>query len=226
MTLNYNVSGLERKALINAICEITNQVAIYNGVPSFSYTIGNFSVSRNGVVTVSTSVDKRHQDIELLAARLVSRGFRCIESEIEISDDCNALAIEIPLHGFTGTAINNLRKIVKSKEELIKKVLQTDDLQVELTGETLSFAWFTLSGIDGELRAYSQFVKAICEMAKRQKYVTAKPCSNENDKFTMRLFLVRLGFIGPEFKQARKILLRNLSGNSSWKYGQRPSADI
>ena len=38
----------------------------------------------------------------------------------------------------------------------------------------------------------------------------------------MRLFLVRLGFIGDEYKTARKILLRNLTGNSSWKAGQQP----
>jgi len=40
----------------------------------------------------------------------------------------------------------------------------------------------------------------------------------ENDKFAMRIFLVRLGFVGDEYKTARKILLRNLSGNSSWKH--------
>ena len=44
----------------------------------------------------------------------------------------------------------------------------------------------------------------------------------ENAKFTMRLFLIRLGFIGDEYKTARKILLRNLTGNSSWKSGHRP----
>ena len=38
----------------------------------------------------------------------------------------------------------------------------------------------------------------------------------------MRIFLIRLGFIGDDFKKARKILLRNLSGNSSWKSGHRP----
>lgn len=38
----------------------------------------------------------------------------------------------------------------------------------------------------------------------------------------MRLFLIRLGFIGDEYKTARKILLRNLSGNASWKSGQKP----
>ena len=39
----------------------------------------------------------------------------------------------------------------------------------------------------------------------------------------MRIFLIRLGFVGDDYKKARKILLRNLSGNSSWKSGHRPN---
>ena len=59
-------------------------------------------------------------------------------------------------------------------------------------------------------------------MAKTQKRVTATEKPAENEKLAMRLFLVRLGFIGDEYKTARKILLRNLAGNSSWKSGHKP----
>lgn len=58
-------------------------------------------------------------------------------------------------------------------------------------------------------------------MARTQKRVTAKEKDTQNDKFTLRLFLIRLGFIGDEYKTARKILLGNLTGNSSWKSGHR-----
>lgn len=66
----------------------------------------------------------------------------------------------------------------------------------------------------------------VCQMAKSQKRVTAKERDSGNDKFTMRLFLIRLGFIGDEYKTARKILLRNLTGNSSWKTGHPPERMI
>jgi hypothetical protein len=59
-------------------------------------------------------------------------------------------------------------------------------------------------------------------MANEQNWVTAKEREVENEKFTMRLFLIRLGFVGPEHKTARAILLRNLTGNSAWKNGQPP----
>lgn len=40
-----------------------------------------------------------------------------------------------------------------------------------------------------------------------------------DEKYAFRCFLLRLGFIGNEYKAERKILLKNLSGNSSWKNG-------
>ena len=116
----------------------------------------------------------------------------------------------------------NLKKIVASKATLLKQALETDDLSiVELDGK-ITFPWFTLHGIDGEADAYNRLIIAICKMAKTQKRVTAVEKPIENAKFTMRLFLIRLGFIGNEYKTARKILLRNLTGNSSWKSGHRP----
>ena len=98
----------------------------------------------------------------------------------------------------------------------------TDTLEVAQTETTLKFPWFTLHGLDGEADAYNRLIAAICKMAKEQRRVTAIERPTDNEKFTMRIFLIRLGFIGDDFKKARKIMLRNLSGNSSWKSGHRP----
>ena len=54
-------------------------------------------------------------------------------------------------------------------------------------------------------------------MAKNQKRITAKPREDENEKYAFRCFLLRLGFIGDEFKEDRKILLKNLDGSSAFK---------
>ncbi len=138
------------------------------------------------------------------------------------TDAPGKLTIEIPDTGFTPEMRENLKKIVASKATLLKQTLETDDLSiVELDGK-ISFPWFTLHSIDGEADAYNRLIAAICKMAKTQKRVTAVEKPIENAKFTMRLFLIRLGFIGDEYKTARKILLRNLTGNSSWKSGHRP----
>ena len=56
-------------------------------------------------------------------------------------------------------------------------------------------------------------------MSKEQERISAKERPTDNEKFTFRVFLIRLGFIGDEYKTTRRILLRNLSGNSAWKNG-------
>ena len=138
------------------------------------------------------------------------------------SDEENTLTIEMPKAGFTDTSLDNLQKIIASKAALLKKALGTDNLAVIDTGDTLKFPWFALHGLVGEADAYSRLVAAICDTARRRKRVTAKERDGENDKFDMRIFLVQLGFIGDEYKAARRILLRNLTGNSSWKSGHAP----
>ena len=56
-------------------------------------------------------------------------------------------------------------------------------------------------------------------MALKQKRITTKEKPVDNEKYAFRCFLIRLGFIGAEYKSARKILLKNLSGSSAFKNG-------
>lgn len=130
--------------------------------------------------------------------------------------------MELPRAGFSATALDNLQKIIASKAELFKRALGTDTVDVEVLENKLRFPWFTLDGLEGEVDAYTKLIVGICDMAKRQKRVVARERTITNDKFTMRVFLIRLGFIGPEYQTARTLLLRNLTGNSSWLAGPPP----
>ena len=85
--------------------------------------------------------------------------------------------------------------------------------------DKLSFPWFTTETDPDEVRAYTHFITALCEMARNQKRVTAKEKETDNDKYAFRCFLLRLGFIGADYKTERKILLRNLSGSSAFRNG-------
>ncbi len=58
-------------------------------------------------------------------------------------------------------------------------------------------------------------------MAKDAKRVTAKEKETDNDKYAFRCFLLRLGFIGDEYKSDRKVLLKNLTGSSAFKSGKK-----
>ena len=71
------------------------------------------------------------------------------------------------------------------------------------------------------MKAYTHFIAALCDMARNQKRITATEKEVENEKYAFRCFLLRLGFIGAEYKEERKILLKNLSGSSAFKNGER-----
>ena len=70
----------------------------------------------------------------------------------------------------------------------------------------------------GELKTYIQLCLAMSELAKEVKYASPKPQQTENEKYAMRCWLLRMGFIGDEFKTAREIILRNIDGNAAWRF--------
>ena len=76
-----------------------------------------------------------------------------------------------------------------------------------------------------EINHYSKFIEALCNMAIQRKRVTSTPNKSENEKYDFRCFLLRLGFIGQEYKELRKFLLRNLTGNSAFKNGKNKGVE-
>ena len=72
----------------------------------------------------------------------------------------------------------------------------------------------------GQLKSYIQLCLALSQMAKEAKFASPKPQQNENSKYAMRTWLLRLGFIGDEFETAREILTKRLSGDASFRNGR------
>ena len=69
----------------------------------------------------------------------------------------------------------------------------------------------------GQLKAYIQLCLAMSQMAKDLKYASPKEQQKENPKYAMRTWLLRMGFIGPEFETARDLLTKRLDGNGAWR---------
>ena len=72
----------------------------------------------------------------------------------------------------------------------------------------------------GQLKSYIQLCLALSQMAKEVRSASAQPQQNENPKYAMRTWLLRLGFIGEEFATARDILTRRLSGDAAFRSGR------
>ena len=73
----------------------------------------------------------------------------------------------------------------------------------------------------GKIRAYVVFALALNHQALTQKSARYHKVQEENEKFAMRVYLNRIGFIGDEFKSCREHLYKHLDGNAAWRYGSR-----
>lgn len=227
MTIYYNAQ--DRKPLVKAISEFTGADVVYLRTPTYAYRIDYFTVTREGNLEFDDRAD--HEEIEKLIEFLSERGFIADTSATEqpetasekVSADTDSaehgesvgLTVEVPLEG---TAVDNLTKLLEAKGRLIRRALAVDSLPIEATDSTVKFPWFANCGAD-ECKAYTHFISALCELAANAKRVTAKEKETDNDKYAFRCFLLRLGFIGAEYKAERKILLRNLTGSSAFKNG-------
>ena len=74
-------------------------------------------------------------------------------------------------------------------------------------------------------KAAATLIAALCRMSVERKRITCTEKEVDNEKYAFRCFLLRLGFIGDEYKAERKTLLKNLSGNSAFKSGERKRKD-
>ena len=92
-----------------------------------------------------------------------------------------------------------------------------EQLEVAITESQVSFPWFPLASEPDAVSAYTEFISKLCELAIKLKRVALKDKEVENEKYAFRCFLLRLGFIGDDSKAARRILLKNLSGNAAFR---------
>ena len=227
--LDYNVTGAERKRLVQAISAYTQADSKYLGAPTFAYEVDYFHIDRNGVVSFDDRADSG--EIEGLIEVLAEQGFVSQVSNLGCEDEQEAqetephgvgLTVTMPVSSLSVDAQNNLHRIIGAKGKLIRKALGIDLLPVQAGEDAISFPWFEGTELNSdEVKAYTHFISALCEMARNQKRITAKEKDTDNDKYAFRCFLLRLGFIGAEYKEERKILLRNLSGSSAFKSGSR-----
>lgn len=302
MSINFRVTGKERKALVEALSEITFSEAAYAGAPTFAYRVGDYTVDKNGVIFYPPTLAQ--EAVALVVEKLKERGFTpegeaqadlpeedalaeipaerpdvapeaaapaqpeaeameaaegaktpdtAKEAEVapaatgetadtpaesaettDSSDDAmkegaaadqgaaTKFAVSIPRKTLTNDALERLKLIVSNKEVLFKRAVIADALLIEVTEEEIAFPWFTLTGVDGEAAAYAQFITALCQMASEQTRILDKPYDGDNDRFAMRIFMVRLGMKGTEFALARKLMMKHLTGNSGWRYGAPP----
>lgn len=225
MVIKYNVTEAERKRLVTALSNLTGVKAKYLGMPSMAYEVGDFTIDKNGNLEPSSQANS--EEIKRVAEHLASGGF-VAEEEISATEggqtadsEVFSLTVSMPRSSFNERALENLKAIIEAKGKLIRHALDVEELPIEVSEDEVSFPWFETLPAADEMKAYNHFISALCEMANNQKRITVKEKEVENEKYAFRCFLLRLGFIGKEYKEERKILLRNLTGSSAFKGGAK-----
>ena len=234
MEIKFHVTGTRRKELVGIISEVIGMKAVYQFMPTCAYVIENLTIDKEGTLIADerTDLDTIRKVLEAVEATGVKAESipeelleqPAAEDATPVGDEApkeesDGLVVSMPLDGFTEGSIENLRRLVDSKQRLIKKALGTDSLPIEVTDDRISFPWFHGTLTPDSTQAYIHFITSLCAMAKEAKRVTATDKPTDNEKYAFRCFLLRLGFIGNEYKTYRKILLKNLTGSSAFKNG-------
>ena len=224
MIKHFNVSGDTRKKLVKLISSHLGLQSKYLGVPSCAYRIGGYTVNKDG----SLSWEEDDEMTDRLLEALKAEGFSAaeddedteeevlVEEEMEEEAEVNRLCISFPKSMYDERTLENLKNLVEGKGALMKKAFKAESLEILVDDEKVSFPWFELIDSD-HFNAYTQFITAITKMAREQKRILGKERAVENEKYAFRCFLLRLGFIGDDYKLTRKILLENLEGSAAFK---------
>lgn len=235
----------ERKPFVQALEEITGTKSVYKKPPTFAYEVGCLTITRDGDLEVDDHADvgTMKQIVEALEKRgfaAKENPFRKMQAEVSeekenLVDDTSVenketeadetqvkedlgLTVSMPRKYFNDKALTNLKNLVESKQTLIKNALGITELPIRVDEEKVSFPWFEIKPVDeNAVTAYTHFIYALCEMAKNQRRINGTEKEVENEKYAFRCFLLRLGFIGEQYKTERKILLQNLSGSAAFK---------
>ena len=270
MRIHYNVTGAERKRLVNAIVDTIGAKANYKGMPSAAYEIDYFTVTKDGTLEFSDRSDT--EEVEMVIMALEAAGFGGIGETVEEpeeaqetskeggtkpterqSSDAVELTVTLPMTRHTGMTIRNLTNLIYTRAGLLNKALGTafrmdeglvkalqDDacvLTLDRLFETveayenrygkaangiiiepdkLTFSTLPETDDPAVLRTFTTLCAMMNKQALTQRRIQAKEITEENEKYAMRVWLLRLGMNGPEYKEERRIL-RSLSGHCAFR---------
>lgn len=231
--MKFKTTAENRKDLVKAMEEIIGVKSIYVGAPTFCYKVGDFTIGKDGSVETENERAGKQMQSELIAKGLAE-------------GEKDKLNIDILLEGFTTDSLKNFIYLIHSKQYLLEKAVGTralwvsdtlveklrvregmpldetvqmlneDDVQgVVFTKERISFCGFPFSIETANV--YSRLVSAMVQMAKTQKRISPQQCVEENEKYYMRVWLIRLGFGGKDGKEVRNTLLANLKGHTAFR---------
>ena len=260
MEKRYDVTGSDRKAMVQTIGQVMGVKPVYMKVPTCAYTIGNITVDKNGTMIWDESTDEA--TIKEITKALVAAGYATdddlalqeAEEPAQEATEPVELTVSLPTARHTGNTLRNLVNLIYTRAGLINKALGTnfsadqglvDALaeceglstvggftkvveayeeengsaltRIAITVETITFSSLPAKDNPEMIRVFTELAAKMNQQALDQKRIQAKAVNEENEKYALRTWLTRLGMNGPEYKETRRILMKNLSGNAAFR---------
>lgn len=196
------VMGQERKFIATVIGGSINAAPKYTGVPTCAYQISEWMLDKESALHSPEIEESEFPTVRavlftLQEAGLYTEGF-----------------LKVIISDMEEQAAENFGNILKSKQRLFKSAMQCET-EIRLDENVLSCFNATLNG--DTVLAYLSLTAKLWDLAKTLRYASPVEKSVENEKYAFRCFLLRLGFIGKNYKTERKILLSPLEGNTAFK---------
>lgn len=214
MIIRTNVEAGKRKELVRILEGYLDTNSKYMGPPTFSYKVGCTYVLKDGNVEVEDERNTQNIKLFLVSKKLV-KGY---EDE--------ATKIVLPFENEDDK--ERILKILHSKQYLLNKALGEERFQIDLNADNESkgvrfetdrviFTGFPFSTDYDIVNAYTDMAVKILAYAREHKNVSAEETIEENEKFYMRVWLVRMGLGGKEYSGTRKFWMKNLKGHSAFR---------
>lgn len=237
--MRIETNAANRKDVVKAVSGILGEPSKYMGVPTCSYQIGNCTIDRSGAVETEDE-----KTAELVRAGLLEQGL--IETpHTEVDETTVSLPVEgmtaeglknlIYLIHSKQYLINRAfaEEVFRIPAELVEALGSAEIPDAETFLQTfqnhaegcrgISFpdgkAAFTLPAINDPdmILAFTHLAAAMAQQAREQKRIKPDETIEENEKYYMRIWLLRLGFGGAEGKEIRDLLMKKLKGNSAFR---------
>ena len=237
--MRIETNAANRKDVVKAVSAILGQPSRYLGVPTCAYQIGDCTIDRGGAVETGDE-----KTAEMVRAGLLEQGL--IDTpQTEIEETTVSLPVEgMTAEGLKNLIflihskqylINRAfaEDVFRVPTALVEELGSTEIPDVETFLQTfqnhaescrgISFQdgkiTFTLptAGDPDMIKAFTHLAAAMVQQAKEQKRISPKETIEENEKYYMRIWLLRLGFGGAEGKEIRDLLMKKLKGNSAFR---------
>jgi hypothetical protein len=203
-----------------------------------SYTAGHWMIGKNGMMnSPETSVQARETICPVLNALATAEvqvegditvtiplrdsSGKCLRNLINLIWSKHSLiqkALARPkaiLHETLVTAVNSRQ--LETIEELAYLMKENGDLELNLADKTLSFSFCNGTLNADEVLALVSLCHQMTEQALKLNVIASRQRETDNDKFSFRVWLVRLGFVGGTFAKDRQVLLARLTGDAAYK---------